>query len=94
MENKALCDLISQADEIHKNAGEIINKGGFSPILKNEFKNKISQYEKMYESVETMKTLTENDKALERLIDQQIEILKVRIDWEQDWIKKAKMGKL
>ncbi|MCR5272677.1 MAG: hypothetical protein K6E13_06820 [Lachnospiraceae bacterium] len=94
MKTGVLNNLILQVEDIHKKAENIIGEGGFSPILKNEYKNKISQYVKMYESVETMKKMTDNAMTLERLIDQQIEILNVRIVWEKDWIKKTGKGEL
>ncbi|MCR5581840.1 MAG: hypothetical protein K6F66_09660 [Pseudobutyrivibrio sp.] len=84
-----LQDLLNKVAQIHSKA-EIIYKEDMVPSsLKNEYRNKVSQYESMYDSVETMKQMTDSDDTMNNLINQQIEILRVRIKWELEWANRA-----
>jgi hypothetical protein len=89
-----LNELLRKKDLVHNKAEQIIidtkEQGKIIPsMLKNEYNNKVSQYNEMYDNVETMKSLTTNSETFDNLLKQQIEILTVRITWELDWMKRA-----
>ncbi|MBP5324687.1 MAG: hypothetical protein J6Y86_04255 [Pseudobutyrivibrio sp.] len=75
--------------EVHESVDKIFKTVEVPSMLKNEYNNKVSQYENMYESVETMKSMAQTEEAKESLINQQIEILNVRIKCEVELAKKA-----
>lgn len=89
MENKDLKELYEKMQKVHGKALEIFNLNKASSMLKNEFRNKVSQYDSMYDSIESMKAITDKAETMENLINQQLEILNVRIKWELDWAKRA-----
>lgn len=89
METKKLEDLYNKMTKVHAKANQIFDAGSFPATLKNEYKNKVSQYDSMYESVETMKALSTKPEAKENLVEQQIEILNTRIKWELDWMNRT-----
>ena len=89
MENNNLEELYNNMQKIHEKATVIYDQTGIPSALKNEFKNKVSQYSGMYESVENMKELTSKPDTLVNLINQQVEIMNVWIKWELDWAKRA-----
>ncbi len=89
MDKKKLEDLYMNMQKIHERARIIFEQEGVPSMLKNEYKNKVSQYDGMYDSVETMKQMSSKEETIDNLINQQIEILNVRISWELDWAKRA-----
>ncbi len=89
MNEDKLKELIEKCTQLHNKAEGIFAREGVPSMLKNEFKNKVSQYDNMYESIEEMKTLTTKEETLDNLINQQIEVLTVRIKWELDWANRA-----
>ncbi|SEK58656.1 hypothetical protein SAMN02910377_01245 [Pseudobutyrivibrio ruminis] len=82
-------ELHSKMVQVHDKAQSLFEMDNVPSMLKNEYRNKVSQYDNMYDSIETMKGLTSKEDTLENLINQQIEILNVRIKWELDWTKRV-----
>ena len=82
-------ELYNKMLEVHNTVDSIFKTVEVPSMLKNEYNNKVSQYENMYESVETMKAMAETDEAKEALVNQQIEILNVRMKCEVGLAKKA-----
>lgn len=82
-------ELYNKMLEVHNTVDSIFKTVEVPSMLKNEYNNKVSQYENMYESVETMKAMAETDEAKEALVNQQIEILNVRMKCEVELAKKA-----
>ena len=84
-----LINLEAKAKIVHEKARQVFDKPGLSSMLKNEYKNKTAQYSSMYDSIETMKSISDKEETIANLINQQIEILNVRIKWELDWATRA-----
>ena len=89
MNDEVLNKLYGQMSSVHDKAESVFNTSKLSTMLQNEYKNKVSQYNEMYDSLEEMKSLTTNEEALENLINQQIEVLRTRIKWQVDWVGRA-----
>ena len=89
MASQGLEELYLKMEKVHEKASHIFETGSFPSMLKNEFNNKVSQYDSMYDSIETMKAMTDNEETISNLINQQIEVLTVRIKWELDWATRA-----
>ena len=87
-------ELYNKMLEVHNTVDSIFKTVEVPSMLKNEYNNKVSQYENMYESVETMKAMAETDEAKEALVNQQIEILNVRMKCEVELAKKAAAYKM
>ncbi len=86
---KNLEKLEAKAERVHQKAQQIFEQPEISSMLKNEYKNKIDQYTSMYESIDTMKKISDKEETIANLVNQQIEILNVRIKWELDWANRA-----
>lgn len=86
METK-LEELYQKKDMVHGKAAQLLETQKVPSAMKNEYNNKVSQYDEMYENVETMKLLSGNQETIENLLKQQLEILTVRINWELGWMK-------
>lgn len=86
METK-LEELYQKKDMVHGKAVQLLETQKVPSAMKNEYNNKVSQYDEMYENVETMKLLSGNQETIENLLKQQLEILTVRINWELGWMK-------
>ena len=89
MDNTKLEELYSKMTQVHEKAGAVFAQEGVPSMLKNEFRNKVSQYDEMYENCEFMKGITLKQETIDNLLNQQAEILNVRIKWELDWAKRA-----
>lgn len=89
MKNEELEALYNKMKKVHEKAQEIFKQGNLSSMIKNEYKNKVSQYDSMYQSLEDMKALSDKEDTVESLITQQAEVLNVRIKWQLDWAKRA-----
>ena len=89
MSNNKLKELCEKMQMVHDKAQGLFDIGNVPSMLKNEYNNKVSQYENMYDSIETMKAMTDNQETIDNLIGQQIEVLTVRIKWELDWATRA-----
>ena len=85
MENTKSKELYEKMTKVHVKAAFLYEMEGVSPTLKNEYKIKVSQYDGMYISLETMKSMTTKQDTIDNLDSQQIEMLNVRIKWEMDW---------
>ena len=79
----------AKLDESHAVAIKLFDKDGIPGPLKNEFNIKTGQYDSMFNSIEDMKSLSTKDDLINNLLQQQMEGLKVRIEWERDIIKRA-----
>ena len=89
MGDNKLKELYEKMLLVHNKSQGLFDLGTVPSMLKNEFNNKVSQYDNMYDSIETMKAMTDNQETIDNLINQQIEVLTVRIKWELDWATRA-----
>ncbi|MBR5636350.1 MAG: hypothetical protein IKW81_05395 [Pseudobutyrivibrio sp.] len=89
MDKAKLEELYGKMTQVHEKAESVFNQEGVPSMMKNEFKNKVSQYDEMYENCESMKMMTSKQETIDNLINQQAEILNVRIKWELGWMKKV-----
>ena len=89
MNEEKLKELYDKMIQVHEKAESIYNKEGVPSMLKNEYRNKVSQYNDMYENCQDMKLMTSKQETIDNLLNQQAEILNVRIKWELDWAKRA-----
>lgn len=89
MDTVKLNDLYNKMMQVHEKATDVFNNASTSSMLKNEFNNKVSQYDGMYDSVVTMKEMSSKPETIDNLTSQQIEILNVRIKWELDWMSRT-----
>ncbi len=89
MGDNKLKELYEKMQLVHNKSQGLFDLGTVPSMLKNEFNNKVSQYDNMYDSIETMKAMTDNQETIDNLINQQIEVLTVRIKWELDWATRA-----
>ena len=93
MEKEKLQEKIDRLKEdslkVRGKSKELFEMDKLSGMLKNEYKNKVNQYDNMYDSVETMKQLSSKPETTINLLEQQVEILTVQIKWELDWTKRA-----
>lgn len=89
MGDNKLKELYEKMLLVHNKSQGLFDLGTVPSMLKNEFNNKVSQYDNMYDSIETMKAMTDNQDTIDNLINQQIEVLTVRIKWELDWATRA-----
>ncbi|SDB12024.1 hypothetical protein SAMN02910298_00609 [Pseudobutyrivibrio sp. YE44] len=87
MDKLKLEELYSKMMQLHERAEIVFSQDGVPSMMKNEFKNKVSQYNEMYENCETMKLMTSKQETIDNLLNQQAEILNVRINWELGWVK-------
>ena len=72
----------NEMEALHKEVYELFLEKNISGALKNEYNNKITQYDSMYSSLEDMKKMMKDD-ASESLINHQMTILEQRIEFEQ-----------
>jgi len=89
MDKSKLEELYNKMSLVHEKAQSAYQQEGVPSMLKNEFNNKVSQYNEMYENCEDMKLMTSKEETIDNLFNQQLEILNVRIKWELDWIKRV-----
>ncbi len=76
-------------EEIHGKAEKVFQSEKIPKPLRDEFRVKSAQYRNMYSSLETMKGLSTDAEAIQNLSDQQNNILKTWLAWEQGIIKQA-----
>ena len=88
MDNE-LRELHKRMEEVHGRVDVLFKTAKIPSMLMSEYKNKVSQYENMIESVETMKKMANTDDAVEKLIFQQKEILNRRMKCELELARKA-----
>ena len=89
MNEEKLKELYDKMTQVHEKVESIYDKEGVPSMLKNEYRNKVSQYNDMYENCQDMKLMTSKQETVDNLLNQQAEILNVRIKWELDWAKRV-----
>ncbi len=89
MNEEKLKELYDKMTQVHEKVESIYDKEGVPSMLKNEYRNKVSQYNDMYENCQDMKLMTSKQETIDNLLNQQAEILNVRIKWELDWAKRV-----
>lgn len=85
-------NLRSSLEDIHSKAKKVFENKVIPKPLRDEFNVKSTQYRNMYSSLETMKELSTDAEAIQNLSDQQNNILKTWLAWEQGIIKQALGG--
>lgn len=85
-------ELRSSLEDIHGKAEKVFQSEAIPRHLRDEFRVKSTQYRNMYFSLETMKELSTDAEAIQNLSDQQNNILKTWLAWEQGIIKQALGG--
>ena len=88
MDNE-LKELNKKMLEVHSRVDILFKTANIPSMLMNEYKNKVDQYENMFDTVETMKKMVDTDEAVQQLILQQKEILNRRIKCEMELARKA-----
>ena len=81
-------DTLEKLQVIHEKAETMAASDSVPSPLKNEFKNKTEQFEDMFSDLEMMKSLTDKKESLDNLLDQELNVLKTRIKWEMDIVKR------
>ena len=77
----------SEMHALHKEVHALFIKKNIKGALKNEYNNKLAQYDNMYSSLEAMKSQM-TDQAAESLINHQLTILSQRMEFEREMKEK------
>ena len=85
--NKDLQQKQSEMHALHKEVHALFIEKNIKGALKNEYNNKLAQYDNMYSSLEAMKSQM-TDQAAESLINHQLTILSQRMEFEREMKKK------
>ncbi len=85
--NKQLQQKQSEMHALHKEVHALFIEKNIKGALKNEYNNKLAQYDNMYSSLETMKSQM-TDQAAESLINHQLTILSQRMEFEREMKEK------
>ena len=85
--NKQLQQKQSEMQALHKEVHALFIEKNIKGALKNEYNNKLAQYDNMYSSLEAMKNQM-TDQAAESLINQQLTILNQRMEFEREMKEK------
>ena len=85
--NKQLQQKQSEMHALHKEVHALFIEKNIKGALKNEYNNKIAQYDNMYSSLEAMKSQM-TDQAAESLINHQLTILSQRMEFEREMKEK------
>lgn len=85
--NKQLQQKQSEMHALHKEVHALFIGKNIKGALKNEYNNKLAQYDNMYSSLESMKSQM-TDQAAESLINHQLTILSQRMEFEREMKKK------
>ncbi len=72
---------------LHKEVYALFIEKNIKGALKNEYNNKLAQYDNMYSSLESMKSQM-TDQAAESLINHQLTILSQRMEFEREMKEK------
>lgn len=72
---------------LHKEVHALFIEKNIKGALKNEYNNKLAQYDNMYSSLEAMKSQM-TDQAAESLINHQLTILSQRMKFEREMKEK------
>ena len=74
MDNE-LKELQKKMMDVHSRVDVLFKTAKIPSMLMNEYKNKVEQYENMFDTCETMKKMVDTDEARQQLVVQQKEIL-------------------
>lgn len=85
--NKQLQQKQSEMQALHEEVYALFIEKNIKGALKNEYNNKLAQYDNMYSSLEAMKSQM-TDQAAESLINHQLTILSQRMEFEREMKKK------
>lgn len=85
--NKELQQKQSEMQAIHEEVHALFIEKNIKGALKNEYNNKLAQYDNMYSSLEAMKSQM-TDQAAESLINHQLTILSQRMEFEREMKEK------
>lgn len=77
----------SEMHALHKEVHALFIEKNIKGALKNEYNNKLAQYDNMYSSLEAMKSQM-TDQAAESLINHQLTILIQRMEFEREMKEK------
>lgn len=77
----------SEIHALHKEVHALFIEKNIKGALKNEYNNKLAQYDNMYSSLEAMKSQM-TDQAAESLINHQLTILSQRMEFEREMKEK------
>ncbi|MDD6633422.1 MAG: hypothetical protein PUE83_11275 [Lachnobacterium sp.] len=77
----------SEMHALHKEVHALFIEKNIKGALKNEYNNKLAQYDNMYSSLEAMKSQM-TDQAAESLINHQLTILSQRMEFEREMKEK------
>ena len=77
----------SEMQALHEEVYAIFIEKNIKGALKNEYNNKLAQYDNMYSSLEAMKSQM-TDQAAESLINHQLTILSQRMEFEREMKEK------
>lgn len=72
---------------LHEEVYALFIEKNIKGALKNEYNNKLAQYDNMYSSLESMKSQM-TDQAAESLINHQLTILSQRMEFEREMKEK------
>lgn len=85
--NKELQQKQSEMQALHEEVHALFIEKNIKGALKNEYNNKLAQYDNMYSSLEAMKNQM-TDQAAESLINHQLTILSQRMEFEREMKEK------
>lgn len=85
--NKQLQQKQSEMQALHEEVHALFIEKNIKGALKNEYNNKLAQYDNMYSSLEAMKSQM-TDQAAESLINHQLTILSQRMEFEREMKEK------
>lgn len=85
--NKELQQKQSEMQALHEEVYALFIEKNIKGALKNEYNNKLAQYDNMYSSLEAMKSQM-TDQAAESLINHQLTILSQRMKFEREMKEK------
>lgn len=85
--NKELQQKQSEMQALHEEVYALFIEKNIKGALKNEYNNKLAQYDNMYSSLEAMKSQM-TDQAAESLINHQLTILSQRMEFEREMKEK------
>lgn len=85
--NKELQQKQSKMQALHEEVHALFIEKNIKGALKNEYNNKLAQYDNMYSSLEAMKNQM-TDQAAESLINHQLTILSQRMEFEREMKEK------
>ncbi len=77
----------SEMQALHEEVYALFIEKNIKGALKNEYNNKLAQYDNMYSSLEAMKSQM-TDQAAESLINHQLTILSQRMEFEREMKEK------